>query len=139
MASRNTNLILLAALGIGAYLVYRFGRGAAKAIADTASATSSKVADIAAALIPYAASTPAFSVPPFQAPGMSGPMLSPYGLVNSIVLGDGSEIAPAQTRAAGIFTDTDNVVKIQFYYGGRTYRTIDAVPDSSGTLYAALA
>jgi hypothetical protein len=120
------DVIVIGAVGVGIYLAYKLVTGLKSipsAVAAGASQASSGVADVLESIFPHAIAAPAFSA---------------YGTVSSIMLGDGSEITPDKVSAsAGLFTDVDNVVKIQFFYGGKTYRTTTAQPDSTGTLYAA--
>jgi hypothetical protein len=119
----NANLVLVAGLAAGAYLLYRFLSGAAsRAVTATEKAfsdTSSSVADVAERLIPFS---------------IGNRVLVPGA---SIVLGDGTEIPASAPKGVGAFTDSDGVVKFQFYYQGRTYRTDAGVPDDTGTYYAA--
>lgn len=126
MAERRvTDFLLLGALAGGLYLAYKLVSGLKSvpaAIATGASQASSGLADVFESIIPHAIAAPAFSA---------------YGTVSSIMLGDGSEITPDKASGAGLFTDTDGTVKIQFFYGGKIYRTTTAQPDSTGTLYAA--
>lgn len=116
----NTNLVLVAGIGVGAYLLFRWLSGAAdrarKAAAQALEDTSSAAADVAEWLIPH-----------------TNIRFDPSA---SILLGDNSVIPASAARGVGSFTDTDGVQKIQFYYQGRVYRTTDAQPDG-GWYYAA--
>lgn len=117
-----TQWVLLAGLGVAAYFVYRYLSGAlssaATAVSNTASATSSKIADIAEALLPHSVSTAAL------APGAT------------ILLGNGQEIPVSAATGVGQFTDADGTLKFQFYYQGAIWRTTSSAPDDTNTYYA---
>lgn len=117
------NLVLLAGLGVGGYLLYRALTSAgSKAVAATQQAfsnTSSGVADVLETLFPHAI----------------GNTVLAAGA--TILLGDGTEIPAASAQGVGAFTDTDNTVKFQFFYQGKMYRTTSGQPDSTNTYYAA--
>lgn len=54
---------------------------------------------------------------------------------SGIMLPDSSVIPLSAAKGLAYFTDTDNVIKAQFFYNGQTYRTLGAA-DSSGMMYA---
>jgi hypothetical protein len=114
-------LVVLVAAGVGVYLLYKLfglGKSAATATTQAFSSASSKVADWLTALLPPAIQSVTFAP-------------------NSwIVLPDGTQITSDIVAAgAGAFTATDGSTQIQFYFGGKTYRTA-ATPDETNTYYA---
>jgi hypothetical protein len=123
MARVNPNLVIVGGLAAGAYLLYRWLSGTvSRAAAATGAAfeqASSSTADVLETVFPHSIMNTVF------APGAS------------IMLGDGSVIAASAPTGVGAFTDTDGVVKLQFYWQGRTYRTTAAQPDSAMMYYAA--
>lgn len=124
MARLNSNLVLLTGLAAGAYLLYRAITGgasrAAAAVSDAAAATSSSAADVLEQLFPHSI----------------GNTVLARGA--QIMLSDGTVIPASAPSGVGAFTDNDNVIKLQFFYQGHTYRTDAAQPDSAGMYYATI-
>jgi hypothetical protein len=111
---------LVAGIGVAAYLLYKYVTGAlstvATAVSTAASATSSKIADVAEILLPH---TIGAMVP-----------------TATILLGTGAEIPVSAVSGVGQFTDLDGVTKFQFYYAGQIWRTTGSTPDETNTYYA---
>lgn len=120
----NTNLVLAAGLAGGGYLLYRWLSGAASraatAVSNAQQSAASSVADVLEKVFPHA---------------IGNTVLAPNA---SIMLSDGTVIPASAPTGVGAFTDVDNVVKLQFYYLGHTYRTDSAQPDSAGMYYATI-
>ena len=113
------NVVLI---GGAAYVFYKYILPILQApakIPQIASSASSTVADWAEKLFPH-----------------GNTVLDPNA---SIMLDDASIIPASAPSGVGSFTDVDNVVKIQFYYNGKTYRTLSAQPDDANMYYAAVA
>jgi hypothetical protein len=110
-------LLSVAALGFGAYLVYKVSQGLSKIpSAPSPSAVSSSIADWFETLFPHGNTQ--------LAPGAT------------IVLATGVEIPASAPKGVASFTDVDGSTKIQFFYNGRTWRTTAAQPDDTNTYYA---
>lgn len=133
MAERGGNvtstLLLIAGVGVGGYLLYRLVSGlASKAVAlpgQALTATQGGVTNLLTSLFPPASTTATVAAQAAAAGGAT------------VILGDGSEIPFSSVSGVGAFTDTDGVMKLQFYYQGKIYRTTAAQPDSTNTYYAA--
>jgi hypothetical protein len=111
----------LALLGGAAYLVWKYVVPLFQKLPQVQQQAASSVTDFVEKLFPY---------------GGAG-VMQDYPNA-TIILGDGSEIPTTATSGSGLFTDVDNVQKVQFYYAGHTYRTTTAMPDSTNTYYAAM-
>jgi hypothetical protein len=113
-------LVVLVAAGVGLYMLYKLfglGKSAVTTTGQAFSSASSKVADWVSALFP---------------PGISSVSFAPGSW---IVLPDGTQITSDIASGAGTFTAADGSTQIQFYFGGKTYRT-NAQPDETNTYYA---
>jgi hypothetical protein len=111
-------LLTVAALGFGAYLVYKVSQGLSKIPSPPSlSTTSSNIADWFEMIFPHGNTQ--------LAPGAT------------IVLSTGVEIPATAPTGVGSFTEVDGATKIQFFYNGRTWRTTTAQPDDTNTYYAA--
>jgi hypothetical protein len=128
-SSVNLNLVLVAGLAVGGYLLYRAlaGVGSRVVAAGGQALTSAQggVTNLLTELFPAATTTATAAA---IASGAGGA---------TVILGDGSEIPFSSVSGVGAFTDVDNVLKLQFYYQGKIYRTTSAQPDSTNTYYAA--
>jgi hypothetical protein len=125
----NLNLVLVAGLAVGGYLLYRALTGVGSRVVaaggQALTAAQGGVTNLLTDLFPAAATTATTAA---LASGAGGA---------TVMLGDGSEIPFSAVKGVGAFTDVDSVMKLQFFYNGKTYRTTSAQPDSTNTYYAA--
>lgn len=114
--------LMLGLMAAAGYVFYNFlwkpGTAVASAVGQGFSTTSSGIANVLESLFPHASAT--------FVPG------------SSIVLATGQEIPlnAIDPASVGSFTDTDNTVKIQFFYAGKNWRTTSVLPDDTNTYYA---
>ena len=116
------DILLLTGVGVAAYALYKTlhaGAAVVSAVSTGFSNASSTTADWLEAIFPH------------------GPSSFAWPSGSTIILGDGTEITPNLTSGAGQFTALDGSQQVQFYFGGKVYRTTSAVPDETNTFYAA--